>query len=1530
MEVAQISILELFFISDSIKMKGFDSPGIAGGYTRDRDILTLLLEQKNQLEKMGQQIGGLINASKIGSHVGERHFVSTNCIQNSGLGMNKVAGTAGTQEQNSRGELTDHDHSYSEPNEFEARIARRMSNVHNDSLQTHGYDFEEIARELPEVEEKFMVFNERTHERSYVSTDSFPGHGYVSKQVTGKIEEEELPEVERQFRVHKRFDDRSFYVSIGSEVERGYVSEEDSRVTEENQEPPEVDKKYNGREKPDDSEDIRELSIGEEIWDNESSNLKVGLRFQTRDSVKKFLKLYGERTNTKMVVSEGGLSSGCKSKKIVVKCSYGQGKDSVAREDGRPNQHTKKLGCSAFIRFFVRGNKNERKLCVIKGFSESHNHMRTREMFYQDTQKVTEKEELSFVAESTKLHVKPAQLRKCMQEKFQKPGLSIDHVRYVMKKVSGPDQSREQLSDLLKKIEDDGGTVEILRQKGSDKVRVLTVQTKEMKRAFLGANPTVVLFDTTFGFCDEGYKMSGFCYSNNLTGHGELGQLVFLADEGAESLNFAFQSFRRSVLNDPKFFMIDKDFTEIQTIKKVFVNSSILLCQFHVMKYIKTLLSTSRASAGSYEKVDIEKKDTIMTSFRAVVYAKTELEAKDCSEKFLAESETIDVRVGNGDKAYYTNLREYYIKNWESCSDLWMSWRRVNIPGLEDNTNNRLERMWRSLKEFLKNSTSGSASISRAVIVLLKFAESQLVDRYTWHQRHIMRIACDNSKFEEELKRASTYLNDGGMLKLKKSLDLLGNKRSNMKVTDEGVVEEFSQRKEIDLETECDEVQFNIEVNLKEQRVARSLVTARFVSDENVDIMSNCAFAPPMKRTKNIIGPVKKRKKNNSGLLGQKDNGKHTTASDVVSYPMMTAGYVSDGILTSDCVSEPVLTAVFFSDAILTADSVSDPTTRAGYVCDAILADDYVSDPMMTADYVSESLITPGYVSQPMMTAGYVSQPMMTVRDISGSLGNANYVSEPKETASYVSEECLELPEEMVDDVSSHSKSLEEFNENGIEGNKEKKDDEVQISKTHTAVEKVARANEKIYKTNEKNCNCSWHIKTCAPCRHILLVRENRSLSLFDKCLFHTRYLKERAFDLHNDMLSIEASNESEGGDKNENGNPSVVEDPLDVHQKAMSKGDRYRLFGPICERLLDAAMRNGTPKAHLYEKELEVLINRAKKGESLLLDSKTKGRAADAVELITINEEQVLDVKHNTENDKFNLLWHDRTKVNKVGRPKESKVKFNKKNSEVNKKQKKIQQESNGSNLGKIVCSFPYDKDHPEKNALYETDLESLKPRIFITDVVVDFFFRYSQPNGPLGQAVFLINTSSAQQLESWHWSKIPSLKDLVPSAGLYDNDGCRIVFMAWCEWSHYFGIVAVCDETPTIYVLESIGRYPEPRGAAILSSFIQQIRDSKKLPQVTIPTRTLDVPRQSSGSNNCGIFLMKNATAVLESPEEFLQKAPRNELANWYQSESVANGRADIIAMINGLQKAQSKTVPNFEKMFGVKKSLKVRHEE
>ena len=121
----------------------------------------------------------------------------------------------------------------------------------------------------------------------------------------------------------------------------------------------------------------------EEWWDEKSVDLKIGLKFPNRDSVKKYLKMYGEENNTNMVISKGGLSDGCKSKQLQLKCSYSDKKPSVAREDGRPNQHSKHLGCGAFINFFVRGNKTERKLCVLKDFSDCHNHLRTREIIFK-------------------------------------------------------------------------------------------------------------------------------------------------------------------------------------------------------------------------------------------------------------------------------------------------------------------------------------------------------------------------------------------------------------------------------------------------------------------------------------------------------------------------------------------------------------------------------------------------------------------------------------------------------------------------------------------------------------------------------------------------------------------------------------------------------------------------------------------------------------------------------------------------------------------------------------------------------------------------------------------------------------------------------------------------------------------------------------------------------------------------------------------------------------------------------------------
>ena len=187
----------------------------------------------------------------------------------------------------------------------------------------------------------------------------------------------------------------------------------------------------------------------------------------------------------------------------------------------------------------------------------------------------------------------------------------------------------------------------------------------------------------------------------------------------------------------------------------------------------------------------------------------------------------------------------------------------------------------------------------------------------------------------------------------------------------------------------------------------------------------------------------------------------------------------------------------------------------------------------------------------------------------------------------------------------------------------------------------------------------------------------------------------------------------------------------------------------------------------------------------------------------------------------------------------------------------------------------------------------------------VVDFYFRYLQPHGHADESVWLMSNYRAQQLRYWHAN--PTLQGQVRDAKLFEDGGCCIIFMAWCESSHFFGCVAVCGEQPTIYILESIGGYSEPSGVAFLSNFLLEIRSLKNLPPVEIKIVTSDVPRQTPGSNNCGLFLLHSAEQVLTNPKHFLRLAEENLLGNWYPSSSVSKKREQIAQLIQRLATEQ-----------------------
>ena len=77
---------------------------------------------------------------------------------------------------------------------------------------------------------------------------------------------------------------------------------------------------------------------------------------------------------------------------------------------------------------------------------------------------------------------------------------------------------------------------------------------------------------------------------------------------------------------------------------------------------------------------------------------------------------------------------------------------RRHLVGIEEeHTNNRIERFWRSVKEYLKTRTPGDMTITRAIHSVLTFIQARLDESYVWSQRHTLRIHHEDPEIKSKL-----------------------------------------------------------------------------------------------------------------------------------------------------------------------------------------------------------------------------------------------------------------------------------------------------------------------------------------------------------------------------------------------------------------------------------------------------------------------------------------------------------------------------------------------------------------------------------------------------------------------------------------------------------------------------------------------------------------------------------------------------------------------------------------------------------
>ena len=187
----------------------------------------------------------------------------------------------------------------------------------------------------------------------------------------------------------------------------------------------------------------------------------------------------------------------------------------------------------------------------------------------------------------------------------------------------------------------------------------------------------ILFFDATYNLNVNNYANYNFVVQD-CHGRAELIATALVAYEREVSINAIIEHFlAENDINHTQVIMVDKDLTEINTLKKHFINSQILLCNFHVKEVFKKHFKNKDSKNLLFKMCDTDKEE----DFKATLS-----EFKTCVK---------DVK-----------LLQYIEKNWEACIEKWANYKRKGLPTFYNNTNNNVESVHSQLKRFIKKNST--------------------------------------------------------------------------------------------------------------------------------------------------------------------------------------------------------------------------------------------------------------------------------------------------------------------------------------------------------------------------------------------------------------------------------------------------------------------------------------------------------------------------------------------------------------------------------------------------------------------------------------------------------------------------------------------------------------------------------------------------------------------------------------------------------------------------------------------------------
>ena len=215
-------------------------------------------------------------------------------------------------------------------------------------------------------------------------------------------------------------------------------------------------------------------------------------------------------------------------------------------------------------------------------------------------------------------------------------------------------------------------------------------------------------------------------------GRGKPVAYCFQRSETKENLEKILDYFcKTNDTSKTKIVMVDKDLTEISVLRSKLPNADILLCKFHVMKYLKKKISDLNCLKDEKQELGI--------LVQKLINSQNEEEY----EKYHSELQNFDAE-----------FVTYFDKNWHSCKKLWVMYFRSSLRTHGNNTNNKLESHNQKLKKYLNS----NMRLPEAVEQLSNFIDDTYA-KSSFNRYENLKTKIDRRNNDEDLVKYSLLCN---------------------------------------------------------------------------------------------------------------------------------------------------------------------------------------------------------------------------------------------------------------------------------------------------------------------------------------------------------------------------------------------------------------------------------------------------------------------------------------------------------------------------------------------------------------------------------------------------------------------------------------------------------------------------------------------------------------------------------------------------------------------------------------------------